>query len=480
MPKTYNNVYSYMRELLCRNTGWTLRSLRVPALALLLSPVWGVGGAATASAQETPVTLEEVRRMAAEGHPDVLAARARSDAAFREWDVARAYRLPSLAAEFDAVRSTDPVAAFGSRLRQGRFTEADFAPHRLNEPDALGDWGAGLGLEWAPLDPAASSVARASEALARAAGLGSDWAARAAAFRAELHYLESVGAEAHLHAARTSAQAARENLRVTERRMEEGLATEVDVLQARAARENARAEVIRAERQIRDSRERLGLALGWDGDRIPVPADRDFPSLPVSTRTLAARDVEGRPDLQASRARLVASASRVEEARRQRLPSMEGFARVGTHAHAPLSSPEANWTLGLRVRLPLFTGGALTNRVQALEAERLATRKEHDFLVREAEVEMGEAIRALESAEDALGAAVAAARASGEAARLMRRRYEQDLATAADLVTVESRAARDAAREVSAATSRAMAAARVRFLTATHDRPETPNSGDSR
>lgn len=436
----------------------------VSFLALLVIPFWWAVTPAPLVAQESPVSLEEARRMAAQTHPDVLVAQARAEAALRQWDASRAYRLPTVGAEFDALRTNDPVAAFGSRLRQGRFTEADFAPDRLNRPDALGDWGAGVGVEWAPLDGGATSAARAAEALAEAAGLGSEWVARAAAFRAELHYLESVGAESRLAAAEASAGSARENLRVMERRVEEGLATQADLLQARAASENARAQVIRAERQIRDARERLGLALGWERGRIPVPVEQDITSLPIVGSRDSGSGLLRRPDLQASGARLEASALRVQEAQRARLPSMEGFARVGSHAKGPFAGPETNWMVGLRVRVPLYTGGALTDRIRALDAERVAAEREHDFRIREAEVEMSEAVRALDSAHEAMDVAVAAARASGEAARLMRRRYEEELVTAGNLLAVEARAAQDAAREVDAGVHRAMAVARVRFL----------------
>lgn len=463
-------------------------------LALLAIPIGSAGTMAALSAQETPVSLEEARRMAAEAHPEVLAAQARAEGALHQWDASRSYRLPTVGAEFDAVRTDDPVAAFGTRLRQGRFTEADFAPDRLNSPDPLGDWTAGVGLQWAPFDPAAASAARAAEALAQAAGFGSEWTTRAAAFRAEIHYLESVGAEARLAAVEASAESARENLRVMERRMEEGLATEADLLQARAASENARAQVIRAERQIRDARERLALALGWDRGRIPIPVDRDLAALSGAHQGSGAPDMDERlverPDLRASSARLDASAAQVREARQARLPSLEGFARLGTHAQAPLSSPEANWTVGFRARVPVFTGGALAHRARAVDAERVAVEREHHLRIREAEVELSEAVRALESAREGLDVAGAAARASREAAHLMRRRYEENLVTAADLVTVEARAAQDAALEVDAAVHLAMAAARVRFLSGipqAHD-PASPilpadaslNLGDTR
>ncbi|TVR63104.1 MAG: hypothetical protein EA422_10120 [Gemmatimonadales bacterium] len=448
-------------------------------LAYLLLPIGSEGTVTPLLAQETrhiPVSLEEVRRIAAEGHPEVQAAQARAQGAFSQWDGSRAYRRPSVGVEWDALRTNDPVAAFGSRLRQGRFTEADFSPDRLNRPDALGDWAVGVGAEWAPFDPAATSAARAAQALAQAAGLGAEWVAEAAAYGAELHYLESVAAESRLAAVEASAGSARENLRVTTRRVEEGLATEGDLFQAQAGLENARAQVIRAEREIHDARERLGLALGWERGQIPVPVEQDMaalPDLPVPARGDVAVELEGRPDLLASMAHLEASAERVREARRARLPSMEGFARVGTHSQAPFGGAETNWMVGFRVRVPLYSGGGLTDRIEALDAERLAHEREHDFRVREAEVEVSEAVRALASAHEGVEVARAAARASGEAARLMRRRYEENLVTAADLMAVEARAAQDAVGEVDAAANLAMAAARVRFLSGVHHAAQT-------
>ena len=55
--------------------------------------------------------------------------------------------LPSVRVEAGYVRTTDPIGAFGSILRQRKITQADFDPNRLNYPVAIGNYQGGLVLE---------------------------------------------------------------------------------------------------------------------------------------------------------------------------------------------------------------------------------------------------------------------------------------------------------------------------------------------
>lgn len=58
--------------------------------------------------------------------------------------------LPLLSAQASFTRSDDQVFVFGSKLRQGNFSTADFALPTLNQPDSLNNWQMGLSL-YAPL-----------------------------------------------------------------------------------------------------------------------------------------------------------------------------------------------------------------------------------------------------------------------------------------------------------------------------------------
>lgn len=425
-------------------------------LALLVPP-------AISAQEDRPLSLQEAIAEARRLSPDVRAARARAEAAQQGARAASAYLWPTLGVEAGAVRSNDPVAAFGGRLRQGLFTQADFDPARLNHPDALTDWSGAVGAAWAPFDLSAASGHAAANAEADAARFGARWASRAAAFRAEARYIQAVGAEQSQAAAEAALEAAMANLDIMTRRGQEGLLTDADVLQARAVAEAARAGLIDAARGVSDARERLGVALGWPSGVTPIPTDTEFVAAAAST----VGSPVGRADLLASERAVHAADARVSQASRARLPRVEGFARLETHAPNAFSGAEQDWTVGFQVRVPLFTGFAVSAGEKAARAMRDAVRLDHDGRVRQAEADVAQAARAVDAARQGKAAAGAASEAATEAARLMRRRFEEGMTTTADLLGAEARAADLSAASVNARLMLSLAAARLAFLTDT-------------
>ncbi|MEJ2203563.1 MAG: TolC family protein [Gemmatimonadota bacterium] len=397
------------------------------------------------------------------GSHDVQVARSRAEAARYAEKAAGAFLLPTVGMEAGAVRSDDPVAAFGGRLRQQRFTQDDFDPARLNRPDPLTDWSGAVAAGWAPLDASALSGRRASRADADAAALGADWTGRAAVFRAEIRYMEAVGAQQSQTAAEAALAAAEEVARLVELRHREGLLTDADLLRARAAREAARAAHIDALRALVDARDRLAVAMGWPEGAVPVPTDTVFSDEADAPDI----DVDRRADLRASALSVDAAAARASQARGARLPRLEGFARVETHSMKAWSGARQDWTVGLQVRLPLFAGFAVTSRVRAASALYEAAGREHEARVRQATADLAETRRRVEAARRGTEAAQAAAEAADEAARLMRRRFEEGLTTTADLLGAEAQAADLRARAIQARLGLQMLVARLAFLTDT-------------
>lgn len=437
-------------------------------LPLLVVAVWISPGPVEAQ-EKRPVSLDEAVAEAMAESPDVRAARSRAEAAGHGENAADAFLWPTLSLEAGAVRSNDPVAAFGARLRQGTFTQADFDPARLNHPDPLTDWSGAVALGWAPLDFSALAASEAAELEADAAELAAAWTGRAAGFRAEARYVEAVAAENRLGAARSAEEAARANLEVTEQRLEEGVLTDADFLQARAALSAAEARRIDAERARADARSRLGVALGWSEDAIPIPTDSVLNQLPGGTTpTEAAADLPSRADLRASGAGVEAQEARARQASRSRLPRLETFARIETHSSRVVEDLQDDWTLGFQIRVPLFTGFRIGSQERAASALHDAAAREHEQRLREARAQVGEVRRAVEAATGGAEAARLAAEAAEEAARLTRRRFEEGLTTTADLLAVEARAVELRTEAVNAALMRYLAAARLEFLTDTN------------
>lgn len=421
--------------------------------------------AAPSAAQEVvrPLRLEEAVALALERAAERRVAEARRDAAAADARLAASALYPELGLEAGWLRSDDPVAAFGTKLRQRRFSQADFDLPALNDPGPVTDWAAGARISWAGLNPALWARRAAAGRAADAARLSAGRVRQAAAFRARTLYYGTVRADARVRATAASVEAARATVERFRRRVEEGLLTRADLLQAEAELASAEAELTGWERARDEVRLALGLLLGWSADSVPAPADGLAP--PDSLPALPAPDVAptARPDLAALAVRVAAAEAGRRGARLAWLPSVEVFGAWVKHADAPFAADGTEWTVGAGLRWRAFDGFRRPARAAGADAELRAARTEYEFALREARVEVRRADDAVEAAARRVRASDAAARAAVEGRDLMRRRFEEGLAGPADLLDAEARAVEMEARAIDALAEYHMARARLRF-----------------
>ena len=96
----------------------------------------------TAPADTTHLSLSSAVERALEANPDLVAQRAAADAVAALPAQASPAFLPSIELQLQGVRTDDPVAVFGLKLRQSNFTAADLDIAALNNPDPYGGWNA--------------------------------------------------------------------------------------------------------------------------------------------------------------------------------------------------------------------------------------------------------------------------------------------------------------------------------------------------
>ncbi|MDX1577558.1 MAG: TolC family protein, partial [Gemmatimonadota bacterium] len=348
--------------------------------------------------------------------------------------------------ETGVMRSSDPVAAFGTRLRQRRFTESDFAVARLNDPDPIDDWTAGLRVAWQGLDPAAWASAAASGREADAARHAEARAHRAIVFETTRVYFEAAAAEARMRSAEAAVEAARATHDRFARRRGQGLLTEADLLQARAELASAEAALLGARQERSEAHRRLGLAMGWAPDSIPVPTaglGTEALSEPSAGRgdvSEAGWTPEARADVRTLASLASAAEARARAASSSWFPRLEAFGGYTTHAADPFTSDGPEWTVGLILSWDLFTGFRRPATVARARASARAARAELDRAERAAVVEIRDARGGLEAARGAAEASRAAVEAAAAGRDLMRRRFEEGLASPADLLQAEARA----------------------------------------
>ncbi len=96
-----------------------------------------VSASAQQEAQPSSLTLQQAVIVALEKNPLRKAAIADTKVASAGVRAARSFLMPHVSFSETATRGDDPVYVFGSKLRQQRFTQADFTLNKLNTPSAL-------------------------------------------------------------------------------------------------------------------------------------------------------------------------------------------------------------------------------------------------------------------------------------------------------------------------------------------------------
>ncbi len=430
---------------------------------------------------ERPLSLDEAIAEALEGNAGLAIARAGTDVAHADAKEASSYLWPRIDVSTGWTRSNDPVFAFGTKLRQGIFSEADLGLDALNNPDPISDWATGASLEWKLLSPQVWAGRSAASNAADAA----DWqelrTREATVLRTEILYYEAQRSAAQTRAAERSEEAARSARDVFARRETEGLLTRAEVLQAEADMQGSVAARIDAERREADAHRQLAVFLGWGPEVRPTLTDTlqlvevDGPEGSGDDTTGSGDDIGSagfdptlRADLHALDRARDAAAANSSRAKLGYLPELDAFAGYSMHGSSLFRSDGDNWIGGLALRWNVFSGLSRSADTKRADAQRAMAETRYDATLRSDRAEVLDASDAVDAAFRAAGAAVVGDSAASLGRDLMRMRFDEGLATATDLLAADSRAALARSRAINATAGYRMAEARLRFVTTQH------------
>jgi multidrug efflux system outer membrane protein len=167
-----------------------------------------------------------------------------------------------------------------------------------------------------------------------------------------------------------------DSVKLTKFRVEHGVATKLDVLQAQQVLDSADATVPDLERQIAQEENAISILLG----NYPqgVPRGRPLVEQPLPPEVppgLPSSLIERRPDIREAEEKLVAANAEIGVAKAEFFPQISltgsgggSFGRSSAFSGL-MSSQLGIWSYGLQVSQPLFTGGALTGNLRFAKSE---------------------------------------------------------------------------------------------------------------
>lgn len=407
-------------------------------LALAGAPALGgpALGAQSATPDVAPLTLRDaVARADAHAYANRMAT-ASADA--QSAQALAPYRgiLPTLRVEAGVVRTTDPIAAFGTKLRQRAITGADFNPATLNFPAAIGNRSAGLVIEQPLINTDAWMGRAAAGNAAQAQRAAAEWtrgSTRTDVVRA--YYGATLAAEksatllvgeraAFAHVARAKALA------------DTGLVTRSDALLAEVKAGELSAMRLAADGEAAHARRALAVLLGEPANAHRLPA-----ALPESDaiRGLVAADTSDlamadRADVRAATLALSAARADAWRAKSLYLPRLNGFARYDWNDPTGFFANDRSWTAGVMASWSPFAGGSELSEIRGAGARERSARAQRDAATAQAELARAETRDKLAVALAQLSIAERAVTQATEAHRIVARKYDGGLATISELL----------------------------------------------
>lgn len=379
--------------------------------------------------------------------------------------------LPSVRADLQGVRTTDPVAVFGLKLRQGRFAGSDLALDALNAPAAFGGFTSGLTVELPLLAPEGlfgyAAARRAGEA--RAAG-----AARAGGgtvLQVTQLYWGAQLAALRLRALDTALAAARAHQRQAEAMRAQGLVTGLDARLARLHAADVEVRRLAAAADADNAVDRLRAALALPETTSLHLSDSLRGERPSECDATGTCLVTERGDLRALRAGVGAANLAAKSAWAAQLPQVAAFGMASHHGHdAPWGDGSGDWTVGIALRWAVFPALAGVGAVRKANAEADAARARLEAAERGAALEVAAARRMVDAARAGVavaGGAEAEAQVALDQARL---RYRTGAAPITELLDVQAAATQATLTHLRARHDLLLALALLDFAYGAHDR----------
>ena len=415
--------------------------LSVATMLLLLAVA-----SAQQDAQPWSLTLQQAVTIALEKNPQRKAAIADTKAASAGVRGARSFLMPHLNFSETATRGDDPVYVFGSRLRQQRFTNADFALNKLNSPLPLGNFATRFGGSWNLFDSFASwHAVNQAKQMNEAAGHQLDRTDQEIVFRVVSSYYDALLAAKQLEVAEQSVKTAQAIMDRSQTRFDSGLTVESDLLTAKVRMAARQQEMIRARNALEEARAELNTAMGIAIDSsFQLTEGLAESTLPIPTmQEVEKQALTNRPDLKRIASEEAAQRQSVSIAKASFGPRVNAFA--GWEMDNPTfvaGGGGNNWLGGIEVQFDIFQGGAKRaelSRQRALEEKVVAMKQAAGDAVR---LEVRRAYYETDANRQQIEVSRAAIAQARESLRINQDRYDSGLTTITDLLGAEEAARR--------------------------------------
>src|SRR5580658_9088627 len=189
-------------------------------------------------------------------------------------------------------------------------------------------------------------------------------------------YFTLLQLDLELEITRDTVTTQKDSVKLTSFRLDHGVATKLDVLQAQQVLDNANATIPDIERQIGQEEDAISILLGNYPQGVPRGRPLEGQAVPPEVPPgVPSSLLERRPDIREAEQTLVAANAEIGVAKAEFFPQISLTASGGgafgrsSRFSGLMSSQLGIWSYGAQVSQPIFTGGALRGNLHLAESQ---------------------------------------------------------------------------------------------------------------
>jgi multidrug efflux system outer membrane protein len=240
-------------------------------------------------------------------------------------------------------------------------------------------------------------------------------------------YLLLRSLEVQIELSKASMKSREDSLALTQRRLEGGVSSALDVHQAEVAYNNLKAQLADLTRQRAIIEHQLAVLTGDLDLKIAAGDIKSLPIPPVPPVGLPSSLLEARPDVRQAEQNLIAANAKIGVAKAALFPTISLTAGLGGESKDlgdVLKSAARIWNGGLSLNLPVFDSGRLSSKVDQASAEKKQLLASYERAVQNAFTEVNDALVNVRQNTDRETALNASQSSASKALEIANNRYK--------------------------------------------------------
>ena len=448
-----------LRKIVCMH--------RLVPLVLYGLAIWVISKPTTGFAQDSSslLTLEQAVAAAITNNQSVQSSMIDQDIAAANYRQTNAMFLPQLNFSYSAMRTNNPLNAFGFKLQQQAITAADFNPATLNNPSGTSNINTKLELQQPLVNLDMLYQRKAAAIQQQIYGQQLKRTKEYISFETTQAYLQLQLAYDAVKVMEDALQTAKAVQKFTDDRFQQGFLQQSDLLNVQVQVAGVESNLAKARSSISNAADYLSVLMG-----LPVGKTYRLAATPSEDVLLTGSDTSGvsaqRADLRAMSLTLYAKSQSIEATKKSLLPRLNAFGSYQYNDNSLFGFKANAWLAGLQLSWDIFNGNRTRNQiaVQQLEQKKMAV--DLSLQKNKSDLELQKTRRDVIDAQFEISRQKTAVAQAAEALRILQNRYVQGLVSTTDITLATTQLAQQQLGLAQAVFRQQLSRAYLQFITA--------------